>query len=80
MKTKKFTPTYSLMAVMMASATDPMPEFMRNHHITLMTNALNAIVSGTDASQNDWRHRLHDTRPAPRPGSAIRRTNPPANP
>jgi hypothetical protein len=55
MKPKKFTPTYSTLAMLMASPTEPMPEFMRRHHITLMTNALNAIVSGTDASQNDWR-------------------------
>lgn len=55
MKTKKFTPTYSLMAVMMASATEPMPEFMRNHHMSLMNNALNNIVSGEEAKKNDWR-------------------------
>jgi hypothetical protein len=55
MKPKKFTPTYSTLAMLMASPTEPIPEFMRRHHITLMTNALNAIVSGADASQNDWR-------------------------
>lgn len=55
MKTKKFTPTYSVLMMMMASPTEPMPEFMRRHHITLMTNALNAIVSGDNATTNDWR-------------------------
>lgn len=52
---KRFTPTYSVLMMMMASPTEPMPEFMRRHHITLMTNALNAIVSGDNATTNDWR-------------------------
>lgn len=55
MKTKRFTPTYSTLAMLMASPTDPMPEFMRRHHVGLMTNALNAIVQGDNASKNDWR-------------------------
>ena len=55
MKPNKFTPTYSVLMMMMSSPTEPMPEFMRRHHVTLMNNALNAIVQGDDANKTDWR-------------------------
>lgn len=47
--------TYSLMAVMMASPTNPMPEFMQTHQLTRMHGGLHAMLRGDDPKPDDWR-------------------------
>lgn len=55
MKTKKFTPTYTLMGELMASATEPLPEFWRNEQVRRMREGLQSIESGDNPTPNDWR-------------------------
>lgn len=52
---RKHKPTYSLMAVLMASPTEPTPEFLRTHQLTRMHGGLHAIVRGDDPKPDDWR-------------------------
>lgn len=47
--------TYSLMAVMMASSNNPMPEFMITHQLTRMHGGLHAMLRGDDPKPEDWR-------------------------
>lgn len=47
--------TYSLLAMMMASATEPTPQFARTHQLTRMSGGLLAMVRGDSPKPDDWR-------------------------
>lgn len=47
--------TYSLMAVMMASKDEPMPEFIRTHKLTRVRGGLLAIMKDDEPKADDWR-------------------------
>lgn len=55
MKKKQFTQTYTLMGEMMASPTNPLPEFWRNEQVRRMREGLQSIESGANPTPNDWR-------------------------
>lgn len=55
MKKKQFTPTYTLMGEMMASATEPLPEFYCNEQVRRMREGLQSIESGAHPTPHDWR-------------------------
>ena len=46
---------YSIMHVLLASPTAPMPEAKRLHQLTAMNQGLYAILQGTQPTANDWR-------------------------
>jgi hypothetical protein len=46
---------YSLMDVMMASPTQPLPESHRIHQLTRMYNGLHAIETAPEPTTDDWR-------------------------
>lgn len=49
------SPTYSMMAVLLASTIEPMPEAKRLHQLTAMYQGLNALEQGQQPTTNDWR-------------------------
>lgn len=53
---RKFKPryTYSLLDVIAASATEPLPEPKRRHQLTRMYGGLAAIERGEHPSRDDW--------------------------
>lgn len=52
---KKRPSTYTLMDVMMASPTDPMPLSSRVHQLTRMHQGLHAMIRGDEPRPDDWR-------------------------
>lgn len=46
--------TYGLLDVMMASATEPLPEPKRRHQLTRMLGGLAAIEKGANPTRDDW--------------------------
>lgn len=49
------TPTYTLLNVITASATEPTPEAKRTHQLTRMWAGLAAIETGSAPTADDWR-------------------------
>lgn len=49
------SPTYSVLRVLMASPTDPMPEPFRLHQLTSMYQGLAALEQGQQPTTDDWR-------------------------
>lgn len=47
--------TYGPWDVLAASATEPMPEHIRTHHLSLMWQGLSALETAPDPSTEDWR-------------------------
>ena len=47
--------TYSMIKVLMASPTQPMPEAKRLHQLTAMYQGLHALELGQQPTTNDWR-------------------------
>jgi hypothetical protein len=54
-KPKPFIPTYGMLAVMMASPTEPMPSFMRNENMDLLNKCIKSITEGDNPTPDDWR-------------------------
>lgn len=48
--------TYSKLHVLLASPTEPMPEALRRHQLTIMYVGLRAIERGEAPTRDDWRH------------------------
>ena len=46
--------TYSMMDVLMASPTEPLPRFKRNHQLTIMFEALDNLERDPNPTNQDW--------------------------
>ena len=46
--------TYSVMDVLMASPTEPLPEFKRRHQLTIMLDALRNLEQAPEPTNQDW--------------------------
>ena len=46
--------TYSMMDVLMASPTEPLPEFKRRHQLTIMLDALRNLEQAPNPTNQDW--------------------------
>lgn len=54
-RARKWRPFYSHVDVLMASATQPMPEALRRHWLTRVHLALEALARGKRPDADDWR-------------------------
>lgn len=52
---KKPAPTHGLLQIMLASPSEPTPQFMRDHQLMCMHSALESITRGSDPGVEDWR-------------------------
>ena len=48
-------PTYTMVHELMASTSEPLPEFKRRHQLTRMYEGLASIERGTQPDPQDWR-------------------------
>ena len=46
--------TYSMMDVLMASPTEPLPQFKRTHQLTIMFEALSSLEKDPKPTNQDW--------------------------
>lgn len=46
--------TYSIMDVLMASPTEPLPQFKRTHQLTIMFEAMHSLEQSPEPTNQDW--------------------------